>query len=141
MPGTIPGPIGFAAFVGVKFAGYTLAGTVLRRTYPAEAAGAVKIAITRTALGLALGIAHVAFWGRFFSKHVDVQMQSAVFVMGLIVLRLVLWGAIIWLFCDRRLERPLRIFGYAIAGTTFSFLLDVVGIALAFIAPGKTPFR
>jgi hypothetical protein len=140
MPGMIPGPIGFAAFAGVKFAGYTLAGTILRRTYPAETASAVKIAATRTVLGLALGIAHVAFWGWFFGRNVDAKVQGTAFIVGLVILRLMLWSAIIWLFCDRRWEHPLRLLGYAVAGTAFSFLLDVAGLALAFVAPGKIPF-
>lgn len=140
MPGMIPGPIGFAAFVGVKFAGYTLAGTIVRRTYPAETASAVKIAITRTGLGLALGIAHVAFWGWFLNSHVGPEMKGTAFIVGLVVLRLLLWTAIIWLFCDRRWEHPLRLLGYAVAGTAFSFLLDAAGIAMAFVAPGKIPF-
>ncbi len=140
MPGMIPGPIGFAAFVGAKFGGYTLAGAVLRRKYPAENASPVKIAITRTLLGLGLGIAHFFVWESFQRSNVNREDNGYAFICGLIILRLLIWSGIIWLFCDRKLEHRLRVFGWAAAGTAFSFLLDAVGLALAFIAPGKVPF-
>ena len=121
MPGMIPGPIGFAAFVGAKFGGYTLAGTFLRKTYPAEQASPLKIAFARTGLGLALGIAHFFVWVKLQDSHVNADPNGVVFIVGLIVLRLLIWTGIIWLFCDRRFEHPLRIFSYAIGGTLLSF--------------------
>jgi hypothetical protein len=139
MPGMIPGPIGFAAFVGVKFGGYTLAGTVLQRNYPAEDARPVKIAITRTAVGLVLGIAHFFVWESVQRKYFNGSMSEYSFIGGLIVLRLLIWSGIIWRFCDRKLEHPIRVLGWAAAGTAFSFLLDVIGIALALVTPGQMP--
>jgi hypothetical protein len=57
--GMFPGPLGLAVFVVVKFAGYMLAGLVLKKTYPGIAAGIAKIAAVRTGVGLLLGI---GFW-------------------------------------------------------------------------------
>ena len=139
MPGMFPGPVGFAAFVGAKFGGYTIAGKVLQRYYPAENASPVKIAFTRTVLGLSLGIAHFFLWLSFQRSHVNRADNEYAFIAGLIILRLLIWSGIIWLFCDRKLEHPIRIVGWACAGTAFSFLLDAIGIALALIAPGATP--
>ena len=55
MPGAIPGLPGLAAFAGIKFGGYILAGLALRKVQPAITAGAIKMAATRTGLGILLG--------------------------------------------------------------------------------------
>ena len=55
MPGGLPGPAGAAVFVGIKFAGYFLAGRVLTKYVPAVQSSALKIATVRTALGVLLG--------------------------------------------------------------------------------------
>ena len=55
MPGTIPGVLGVAAFGGIKFVGYSLAVSGLKKVEPAIAASATKIAAVRTDLGVVLG--------------------------------------------------------------------------------------
>ncbi|HWX55432.1 MAG TPA: hypothetical protein VN176_12645 [Verrucomicrobiae bacterium] len=141
MPGSIPGPLGAAAFAGVKFCGYTVAGAALRRIYPATRSWAITIGTTRLLLGLVIGIAHLALWGTILTTlHKPDGFAVPWFFSGLLVLRFVIWMATIWFFCDRRWERPKQTLAWAAAGTGLSFLLDVIGIALAFVAPGKIPF-
>jgi hypothetical protein len=68
MLGYLPGPLGFAAFGGVKFAGYTIAGAVLRKVYPAVKARALTIGAMRMVVGLTVGISHLALWAAFLSR-------------------------------------------------------------------------
>jgi hypothetical protein len=52
----IPGALGFAAFAGVKFTGYLLAGIGLKRLHTTIAASVISIAAIRTGLGILLGL-------------------------------------------------------------------------------------
>lgn len=141
MPGSIPGPLGFAAFSGVKLAGYTLAGAVLRKIYPAAKARALIIGATRMVVGLAIGLSHLALWAAYLSRSSRSDSEALVpFLICSLVLRLLVWTSIVWFFCDREWARPGRIVAYAAAGTALSFLLDFAGIALALVAPGRVPF-
>jgi hypothetical protein len=56
MGGYFPGPVGFAAFVGVKFGGYVLAGMALKKLQPTITSSALKIAAARTGLGVLLAL-------------------------------------------------------------------------------------
>lgn len=141
MPGHLPGPFGFAAFAGIKLAGYTVAGVTLRRLYPATRALAFTIGATRTATGLAVGIINIAFLAMFASRSNSMNGEIAPWLfLSLIVLRLIIWTFIVWLFCDRKWERTQRTLTCVVAGTAFSFLLDVAGVALALVSPGQTTF-
>jgi hypothetical protein len=145
MPGSLPGPLGLAAFSGVKLAGYTLAGVVLRRAYPATRARALTIGLTRAAVGLAVGLLHLVLWANILGRYLSDRYVLPVFFLGLFILRMIIWTFVIWFFCDRSFldrsrERPGRVVGFAMAGTAFSFLLDAVGIGLAFVTPGQISF-
>jgi hypothetical protein len=137
--------LGLAAFSGVKLAGYTLAGAVLHRAYPATRARALTIGLTRAAVGLAVGLLHLVVWAEFLGRYISDRYALPVFISGLFVLRLIIWTFVIWFFCDRSFfdrsrKRPGRVVGYAMAGTAFSFLLDAVGVGLAFVTPGQISF-
>jgi hypothetical protein len=142
MLGHVPGPMGFAAFAGVKFAGYSVAGSVLRCVYPATIAHSLTIGITRTVAGLALGIVHVALWQMFLSRSSNSSdsRMALWFFLSLLVLRLIIWTFIVWFFCDRKWDQLRRTLISALAGTALSFLLDFLGVALALVSPGQIPF-
>jgi hypothetical protein len=55
VPGTIPGVLGVVAFGGIKFVGYSLAVSGLKKVEPTITASATKIAVVRTGLGILLG--------------------------------------------------------------------------------------
>ncbi len=52
-----PGPLGFVYFVGVKLAGYTVAGSLLKKMYGSGTPGLLN-AVTGTVTGLGTGLAY-----------------------------------------------------------------------------------
>ena len=147
MPGSVPGIEGYAAFVGVKFTGYCLAGWVLKKSYPGVSDRAVTIASTRTAIGLLVGPL-VVYGSMWFVARSDpgVGANSAgdwvliPFYGELLGLRIVIWGIVVYLFCRNPAIRVSRLIVYAWIGAIWSCILDIPGIALAWVAPGKVPF-
>ncbi|HLJ27956.1 MAG TPA: hypothetical protein VKY85_14700 [Candidatus Angelobacter sp.] len=141
MLGSLPGWLGFAAFAGVKLVGYGAAGAVLRRVYPDGSAGPFKVAITRTGVGLAVGLSNIAFWAWVESSSGSSGGEIKVpFLTTLVVLRLAIWTFIIRFFCDRKWTHPQRDVTSIVAGTALSFLLDAAGIALALTPPRQGTF-
>jgi hypothetical protein len=45
------------------------------------------------------------------------------------------WTFLIWLFFDRSLQRS-RLWKYVLLGIVWSYLLDVIGVAAAWVLPG-----
>jgi hypothetical protein len=141
MLASLPGWLGFAAFAGVKLAGYGAAGAVLCHVYPDGSAGPFRVAITRTAVGLAVGLANIAFWAWVESSSGSAGSEIKVpFLTTLVVLPLAIWTFIIRFFCDRKWTHPRRDVISIIAGTALSFLLDAAGIALALTTPSQGTF-
>ena len=141
MGGAYPGPAGFAAFVGVKFSGYCLAGWTLRKLCPSVSARAVTIAATRTGIGILTG--PLTFFGSMWlaaKLNLDTNSTWSIIVglyVPLFILRVFVWGFVVWLFCRRPpIDMP-RLLKYASAGAFWSCILDLVGISLALIAPGR----
>jgi hypothetical protein len=143
MPGSIPGLPGVAAFAAVKFGGYILAGLALKKIQPKIKSGAVKIAATRTIFGLLLGptvsIGFLALLDRI--NHASGLMAlsdfSRYFLVG--VLRIFIWALVIYLFTRRTEISVGRLWTLAFAGAVWSCLLDIPGIALAWVTPGRIP--
>jgi hypothetical protein len=149
MGGYFPGIPGFVAFAGVKFGGYYLAGMTLRKWQPVITASALKIAATRTGLGVFIGppltIAMVLVTSGVFphsnsasnsSANTFVNIGAFTFVY---VLRVLIWALVIHLF-TKSLELPRSTFWkYSALGAVWSFVLDLPGIGLALIAPGRIP--
>lgn len=130
-----PGPIGFAAFVGVKFVGYTVAGWYLNRTYASKSHGSLTIGAARTALGVGVGVSYGLAWmglGRFIGS----SPVGWLFYPLLIPIRIVEWGLLLkWFFEPRFLESP-RSWKAAAGGTVWSFALDAIGLLTAWVVPG-----
>jgi hypothetical protein len=134
-----PGPLGFAAFAGVKFGGYVLAGMVLRKLYPAIAAGAARIAAVRTGLGVILGPAFViglAAVADHFKWSSDTFFAP---YAALLLIRVLIWSIVIWIFLRNTAEPRRYLWVNAGAGALWSCLLDLPAVFLLAIAPGKIP--
>jgi len=136
----IPGPIGVAAFLAIKFGGYYLAGTILRRFVPAIRSSALNIALARTGLGVVLGPPVTLTW----LWMIDQAMWSGswldsgyVFYVGLGLVRVLVWALILFFVADRKQYPASRLWFHAFLCALWSCLLDLPGYALAAIAPGK----
>ncbi len=51
-----PGPLGFVYFVGVKLAGYTVAGSLLKKVYGSGIPGLLNVGVTGMVIGLFAGL-------------------------------------------------------------------------------------
>jgi hypothetical protein len=136
--GLFPGPVGLAAFVGVKFGGYALAGIALKKLQPTITASAVKIAAARTGLGILLGppmtLLGAFLMGLLFRPGSDAPIYGS--YVFLFLVRVLVWALIILIFTDRSvIPRPTR-WTYAVVGAVWSCLLDLPGFWLAVISPG-----
>ena len=140
MGGYVPGPVGVAAFVGVKFGGYVLAGIALKKLQPTINASAVKIAGARTGLGILLG-PPMTLLGALLMGLLVPQTSSNVPAYGsyvsLLLVRVLVWAFIIFIFTKRSVTARSAIWTYAFAGAVWSGLLDLPGFGLAMISPGK----
>ncbi len=140
MPGSIPGPVGFAAFAAVKFGGYVLAGLALKRAQPLVTAGAAKIAAVRTGLGIVIGplltIGALALAEHWFPDPRTNPIDRLAYPL-LVVLRFLVWMLVIFLFTKHLSLSGSKLALYSLCGAVWSCLLDLPGIAMAFISPGK----
>jgi hypothetical protein len=126
-----PTEVGFAAFVGVKLVGYTVAGFKLRAAYQREGRVPIAFGVSRTLLGVAAGLAY----GSAVPSVASGVGMLALYA-GLLPVRLLEWLGIIAVFFDRRLGEPGRLLKYSLAGIAWSYVLDAVAILLALITPG-----
>jgi hypothetical protein len=143
MGGYFPGPLGFAAFAGVKFGGYALAGIALKKLQPAITGSALKIAALRTGLGVVLGPPITLLGGMIVGlllAGVGRDMPTYFcYVFLLRPLRILIWALVLYIFTRRIDLSASRFWGYAAMGATWSCLLDWPGFKLAMVAPGKIP--
>jgi hypothetical protein len=142
MGGYFPGPVGFAAFVGVKFGGYALAGMALKKLQPTITSSALKIAAARTGLGVLLGPPITLLGGMilgllFAGVRGDVPTYFAYAFLW--PLRIFIWALVLYIFTRRIDLSASRFWGYAALGALWSCLLDWPGFELAMVAPGKIP--
>jgi hypothetical protein len=140
--GYFPGPLGFASFVAVKFGGYALAGITLKKLQPTITASVVKIAATRTGLGIVLGPPMTllgAFFVGLFIPYARSNMPSYTAYIFLLPVRVLVWGLVVFVFTMRSDLSRSKLWGYAIMGAVWSCLLDWPGFKLAMIAPGQIP--
>ena len=143
MPGSIPGPVGFAAFAAVKFGGYVLAGMALKKLQPVITASVYKIAAVRTGLGIIIGPLFTVA-ALFLAEHLIQDPRSRLpdrlFYPVLFVMRFLVWILVISIFAKAANLSKAKLSLYALGGAAWSCLLDLPGIALAFVSPGKIPF-
>jgi hypothetical protein len=137
----IPGPAAFAAFVGVKFGGYILAGTALRKLQPAITASSIKIAAVRTGLGVLLGppITLAAIIALEHFTHPSPDSSTLALYPFLFSLRILIWALVIFIFTKGFSLAASKLWTYACAGAFWSCLLDLPGFGLAIISPGQIP--
>ena len=150
MPGTIPGVLGVAAFGGIKFVGYSLGASALKRFEPSVAASATKIALVRTGLGAVLGplatLLVVFLIGLLFfrSPQLSASPGSAFEVLAiygiLFLVRVFVWALVLFLFTVRPPLPRSSFWLYSLLCAMVSSLLDWPGYALAIAAPGKIVF-
>ena len=150
MPGTLPGYLGVAAFGGIKFVGYSLAVSGLKKFEPAVTSSATKIAAVRTGLGFILGpLATISLgfliglvFSVLFGPSSTSNSNSALLYLYplLFAVRIFVWAFVLFLFTR---ETPLpgsSLWLYALLGAIVSSLLDWPGYALAIAAPGQFTF-
>jgi hypothetical protein len=150
VPGTLPGFLGVAAFGGLKFVGYSLAVSGLKKVEPAVTSSATKIAAVRTGLGFILGplaTVSLGFLIGFIFSHLGVSSSTSnssspmVYIYALLfIVRIFVWALVLFLF-TRKAPLPRSSFWlYAFLGAIVSSLLDWPGYALAIAAPGQFTF-
>lgn len=136
------GPMGFAYFAGVKFAGYTAysawVNQRLKKQNPAdEPPVAWRGGLARAAIGLAVGVVFgLGFWRMADSIPIIDRYGGWFFGSGLVILRVAEWLFFLWLMYRRfQLSRPGRETLVGL-GVLTSFVLDAIGIFTAMVAPG-----
>jgi hypothetical protein len=132
-----PGPVGFVAFAGVKFVGYTLAALALKKAFKRPDTNIFKVALARTGIGLVAG----AIFGGIWILAATGEGKAAGFASGLffallIPVRIAEWCLLIHLFFDKGLVDRNKDTKYAAFGVIWSFVLDAIGIFSAFVVPG-----
>jgi hypothetical protein len=132
-----PAPLGFAYFVGVKFAGYTAAAAIIRKFYPDFHGRTVSVGLARTGIGLAAGALYGLFWYTVVTRFWGQQADNVFFYLAaLLPLRIAEWLGLVYLFFDRSWLDAQRAFRVAAAGTGWSYFLDAIGIGAALVIPG-----
>jgi len=136
--GMFPGPLGLVAFIGVKFGGYVLAGLALKKAYPGIVAGATTITAVRTGLGLLLGL---CFWILSLKLLAGSKLFNDTLIPygWLIGLRIVVWAVVISIFVRAAEGSISKFLLFSGLGALWSSLLDVPGILLAIVSPGRIP--
>jgi hypothetical protein len=132
----IPGLLGFAAFVVVKFAGYMLAGMLLKHFHPEMQRKPWQIATMRTVLGVIFGPILALLVIPYIDDHVP-RFDSWMAYFLMVILRLFVWSVVVfWALRNVQVSRGRRV-AYVLAGVLWSCLLDIPGFFLAEIAPGR----
>jgi hypothetical protein len=141
MPGSLPGIPGLLAFGAIKFGGYVLAAEALKRAQPAIAAGRYKIAGAPTGLGILIGppiLVGVAL-GLDSLKVSDSIITPTTFVL-LFALSALVWALVIHLFTRTINLAKSDLWRYSVLGAGWSCILDILGVVLAMVSPGRVPF-
>jgi hypothetical protein len=131
-----PAPLGFAVFVGVKFAGYTAAAKLLQRVYETKETSVFKVGSARTVLGIAAGLAYGAIWMFSMRNHIGPEPSTLWYFLGLVPVRMGEWSLILWLFYDRKDPDWTRLLIFAGLGSLWSYALDAIGVGTALVIPG-----
>ncbi len=118
---------GYMTFCAVKLIGYTLVSKRIGDDYPDTPRPVVLVGMTRTLIGMGIGA--------LYSHLLLGQVSAPVYWAGLLPVRFVEWGFVIWLFYDQKVTQPRRgLFG-VIFGTTWSYILDIPA-TIGFLATG-----
>jgi hypothetical protein len=150
VPGSLRGYPGVAAFAGIKFVGYWLAVSGLKKLEPAIASTASKIAAVRTALGVVRGpllTLLIVFLISLVFIRTDTSPSPPNWSVRrpeiydlLFIVRISVWASVLFLFTNKSPLPKSKFWLYACGGAIVSSLLDLPGYALAQVAPGKIVF-
>ena len=144
MPGTLPGPLGVVAFAGIKFVGYSLCLSALKKFEPTIVASATQIAAVRTGLGFILGppatMLGIFLSSAVFSRSGYSPFQNVGTYTVLFIARIFIWALLLFLFTRKAPLPRSSLWLYSMLGAVVSSLLDWPGYALAINAPGKFVF-
>jgi hypothetical protein len=141
--------LGVVAFGGIKFVGYSVALSGLKKVEPAIAASSTKIAAVRTGLGVILGplatllvvfLIGLIFFRSGNSSSPDSPFQMPAIYGLLFIVRIFVWAFVLFLFTNKAPLPRSSFWLYALLGAMVSSLLDWPGYALAIAAPGKIVF-
>jgi hypothetical protein len=137
MPVGISTPgLGYATFCAIKFAGYSAAGHFLSMRYDRDVSP-WKVGAVRTLIGMAAGAAYFGLWllidPHAFSVRSTPSNVPALYLAGLLPVRIAEWWLLIWLFYDRELREVAKDWRMVALGTIWSYVLDAPAIA-GFIA-------
>lgn len=125
-----PGPVGFIAFVVVKLGGYAGAARMLGRSYQVPT-NSWKVGAVRTAIGLAAGTAYFGVWSL-----TNFAPDPVLWFVGLLPIRVVEWAVLLRLFFEKTFLGSSRSWKYSVYGSAWSYALDFVSVAAAFVIPG-----
>jgi hypothetical protein len=150
VPGTLRGYLGVAVFAGIKFVGYSLAVSGLKKLEPVIASITTKIATVRTGLGVLLGplapllilfLISLVFIGPGTSPNSPKWSLQMPEIYGLLfIVRIFVGAFVLFLFTNKSPIPGSKFWLYAFVGAIVSSLLDVPGYPLALAAPGKIVF-
>jgi len=126
-----PAPLGLLYFVGVKLAGYTVAGRGMNWSYKSPVPKPLTFGVARSGLGLGVGLAFgaLALWLGF-------GHSEPMFYVLLAPVRFAEWLLILWWFYERGHVGIKALAGRALVGSLWSYLLDVPAILSVFVLPG-----
>jgi hypothetical protein len=134
MPAGVSNPvIGYIGFCAVKFAGYSLAGRFISRSYQRADRNAFVIGGVRTLIGMAAGAVYYGIWRLI--PHAEVAGGIG-YIAGLLPVRIAEWWLLLWLFYDRDPRRRPRDWCIIGLATIWSYALDVPAILGFFVTGG-----
>ncbi|MCE5268458.1 MAG: hypothetical protein LLG00_11290 [Planctomycetaceae bacterium] len=113
--------------LGVKFAGYSLAASIISRAYGRSDLSSFMVGGWR----VVFGVVGIAVWGIAACIGTLAQIvprgPTGAYLLwsGLIPIRLIEWWALLWLLYDRPVARVALGWKVAILGTLWSFVLDI----------------
>jgi hypothetical protein len=115
----------------------------LKKLQPAITASVYKIAAVRTGLGIIIGplfIVAALFLAEHLIQDPRSRLPDRLFYPVLFVMRFLVWILVISIFGKAADLSKAKLSLYALGGAAWSGLLDLPGLALAFVSPGKIPF-
>jgi hypothetical protein len=130
MPGG-PEPLGLIYFAAVKFAGYTAAGSFIKRQFAEPSVSPWLVGAVRTGIGLAAGFGAV-----FAASRLGILRSEAGFYALLAPIRICEWLLLLGLFFRRPDWQWPQSLKLAVLGTVWSYVLDIPAVAAMFAIPG-----
>ncbi len=125
-----PSLIGAACFVGLKFAGYSAYGYGMTRTLSVRRPRPLVFGAARTGVGFGVGV----LYGLMLTLLPEAPAHLA--YVGLLPVRVLEWGLLIWLFYGRSSIGFSRLSILTFIGVLVSYLLDGLGLVFVFVVPG-----